>query len=201
MEEAVEKLHVIKDLSPTAIKYNIEPNIEQPFNKLSPFKNLPLHQVLEDTKIIKNSLSDDINEYEIATSTASPATSNLISNCKVISPDDSPSFEASTTPPLSICLKNCQTAVIRKILLDSETPFVDLDLSPDNNDKPVTPLVIRDHNQLEEVNKMDDSLEIKIKDAFLSNAKENISVNSYKENVLRDTNLNFQDSEMEVRTN
>ncbi|KAJ8977714.1 hypothetical protein NQ317_007262 [Molorchus minor] len=55
LEEAAEKLQVIKDLQPSAIKYNIEPNIEQPFNKLSPTTPKSEHVVLEDSKVIKNS--------------------------------------------------------------------------------------------------------------------------------------------------
>lgn len=35
LEEAVEKLSVAHDLSPSALKYNIEPNTEQPFEKYS----------------------------------------------------------------------------------------------------------------------------------------------------------------------
>ncbi|CAH0556421.1 unnamed protein product [Brassicogethes aeneus] len=54
LEEAVEKLAVLTDLQPSAAKYNIEPNIEQPFNKLSPTKQTPEPIVLEDTEVIAN---------------------------------------------------------------------------------------------------------------------------------------------------
>ncbi|XP_049822792.1 general transcriptional corepressor trfA-like isoform X2 [Aethina tumida] len=53
LEEAVEKLAVLTDLKPSATKYNIEPNIEQPFNKLSPSKQIPVPVVLEDSEVIK----------------------------------------------------------------------------------------------------------------------------------------------------
>ncbi|CAH1117589.1 unnamed protein product [Phaedon cochleariae] len=55
LEEVVEKLLVIKEVEPSITKYNIEPNIEEPFSKLSPTKQFPLHQVLDDTISIKNS--------------------------------------------------------------------------------------------------------------------------------------------------
>ncbi|KAJ8972576.1 hypothetical protein NQ314_000104 [Rhamnusium bicolor] len=55
LEEAVEKLQVITDFQPSAAKYNIEPNIEQPFNKLSPSVPVPPPTILEDSKVIKNS--------------------------------------------------------------------------------------------------------------------------------------------------
>lgn len=38
LEEAVEKLNVACDLSPSALKYNIEPNTEEPFEKSCPLK-------------------------------------------------------------------------------------------------------------------------------------------------------------------
>lgn len=51
LEEAIEKLSVSDDLEPTAAKYNIEPNDEQPFNKcsISTIQNT----VPEDSKVIK----------------------------------------------------------------------------------------------------------------------------------------------------
>ncbi|KAJ8952285.1 hypothetical protein NQ318_007453 [Aromia moschata] len=55
LEEAVEKLQVIKDLEPSAVKYYIEPNIEEPFNKLSPTVPKLQHTVLEDSKVVKAS--------------------------------------------------------------------------------------------------------------------------------------------------
>ncbi|CAG9863025.1 unnamed protein product [Phyllotreta striolata] len=155
LEEAIEKLQAIKDLSPTAIKYNIEPNIEQPFSKLSPTKDFPLHRVLQDAETVRTAPS-----LMLDMTLDDPAD-------RLSSPEDGPAFEPSSTPPLSICLKNCQTAVIRKILLDSETPFVDLDLLPDDNDG------IRSYN--------DAGLGVKIEDAFLSNAKENIDTMYCKE--------------------
>lgn len=54
LEQAVEKLQVITDFQPQAAKYNIEPNVEQPFNKLSPTVPENQHIVLEDSKVIKN---------------------------------------------------------------------------------------------------------------------------------------------------
>ncbi|XP_018568822.1 general transcriptional corepressor trfA [Anoplophora glabripennis] len=54
LEQAVEKLQVITDLQPQAAKYNIEPNVEEPFNKLSPTIPETKHIVLEDSKVIKN---------------------------------------------------------------------------------------------------------------------------------------------------
>lgn len=51
LEEAIEKLSVSNDLEPTAAKYNIEPNDEQPFNKCSATD--VESKVLEDSKIVK----------------------------------------------------------------------------------------------------------------------------------------------------
>ncbi|KAG5887887.1 hypothetical protein JTB14_015538 [Gonioctena quinquepunctata] len=106
LEEAVEKLQVIKDLKPPATKYNIEPNIEQPFNKLSPTKQIALHQVLEDTAVIKN------------------------------------------PEAMAILQENMPFSV-----------------------------------------KLDDTIKMKIEDAFLSNATENVRIPLAKENVFLDLNL------------
>lgn len=58
LEEAVEKLKVMKDLQPPVTKYNIEPNIENHFTKLSPSKQLTLHTILNDSEVVKNSESE-----------------------------------------------------------------------------------------------------------------------------------------------
>ncbi|XP_074029934.1 schwannomin interacting protein 1 isoform X2 [Leptinotarsa decemlineata] len=114
LEEAVEKLQVIKDLKPSAIKYNIEPNVEQPFGKLSPTKQITLHQVLDDTAIVKNPEAMSVVQESL---------------------------------PLNV--------------------------------------------------KLDDSMKMKIEDAFLSNATEDIKVSLAKDNIFVDSNLNLE-GQMEV---
>lgn len=52
LEEAVEKLQVITDLQPSAAKYSIQPNTEQPFSKeSSPTIEQPL--ILQDSTTMK----------------------------------------------------------------------------------------------------------------------------------------------------
>ncbi|KRT82270.1 hypothetical protein AMK59_4281, partial [Oryctes borbonicus] len=51
LEEAIEKLSISNDLQPTAAKYNIEPNNEQPFNKCVLSTNES--KVLEDSTVVK----------------------------------------------------------------------------------------------------------------------------------------------------
>lgn len=54
LEEAVENLQVMKDLQSPLTEYNIEANIENNFDNLSPTKQLPLHQVFDDSIVVKN---------------------------------------------------------------------------------------------------------------------------------------------------
>lgn len=52
--EAFEELQIMKDLQSPIVKLNIQPNTENNFDIVSPIKQLPLHQVYEDSVLIKN---------------------------------------------------------------------------------------------------------------------------------------------------
>ncbi|XP_072390186.1 uncharacterized protein Schip1 [Diabrotica undecimpunctata] len=164
LEEAAEKLQVLKDLSPTAIKYNIEPNIEQPFNKLSPSKSLPLHQILEDSEIIRKNIVD--------------STFTISSDLK----EDNLNTE----------LKLCNTEIITPTSLQE----VDQLTQTDNT---VNSSASLESAISSESRKMEDSLQVKIVDAFLSSAKENICGPNLPK-LLVDANLNFGESKMEIDT-
>ncbi|XP_050510203.1 uncharacterized protein LOC114327075 [Diabrotica virgifera virgifera] len=164
LEEAAEKLQVLKDLSPTAIKYNIEPNIEQPFNKLSPSKSLPLHQILEDSEIIRKNLVD--------------STFTISSDLK----EDNFSTE----------LKLCNTEIV------TQTSLQEVDQLTQTSNTAISPASLESAISSEE-KKMEDSLQVKIVDAFLSSAKENICGPNLPK-LLVDANLNFGESKMEIDT-
>ncbi|XP_056639444.1 general transcriptional corepressor trfA [Diorhabda sublineata] len=142
LEEAAEKLQVLKDFSPTAVKYNIQPNIEEPFNKLSPTKVVPLHRVLQDSKVVKG--------HELAVET-----------------EDLPEEDEENK-----------------------------EINEENAKKPAELEFGASEDPL--AAKMADTLHIKIEDAFLSNAKENISVQNGGNDVSVDDNLNFRETKMEV---
>lgn len=52
LEEAFEKLSVSNDLTPTATKYNIEPNTQEPFDK-SKAKIADIPEILEDSSVVQ----------------------------------------------------------------------------------------------------------------------------------------------------
>uniref|UniRef100_A0A6P7F9E4 Uncharacterized protein LOC114327075 n=1 Tax=Diabrotica virgifera virgifera TaxID=50390 RepID=A0A6P7F9E4_DIAVI len=164
LEEAAEKLQVLKDPSPTAIKYNIEPNIEQPFNKLSPSKSLPLHQILEDSEIIRKNLVD--------------STFTISSDLK----EDNLSTE----------LKLCKTDIV------TQTSLQEVDQLTQTSNTAISPASLESAISSEE-KKMEDPLQVKIVDAFLSSAKENICGPNLPK-LLVDANLNFGESKMEIDT-
>lgn len=106
LEEAVENLQVMKDLQSPVTKYNIEPNIENNFDKQFPGKQLQLHQIYEDSIIVKN-IPHDMNlkmEAKIVDAFLSNAKENISPHIVkdknfVEIPDMKMEFELSSSKP------------------------------------------------------------------------------------------------------
>lgn len=141
LEEAFEKLTVSNDLTPTATKYNIEPNTEEPFNK-STAQIADVPEILEDSAVVQ--------QETMATISIAHLNRNDLLGLKMKS---EPAPEETV---FKIKLKDAFLSGIHDNVLDLEKKFLDSNSnceSMDVEEAPATNNQRRDSNRLAEKQK------------------------------------------------